>query len=38
MNNDEYNIYTIQDHSIINYYNNFYGKEELYNNLIKNIK
>lgn len=36
--NSNYYYYNINDHSIINYYNNFYGKEEIYNNLINNIK
>ena len=36
--NNEYNYYSVSDHSIINYYNNLYGKEEIYNNLINNIK
>ena len=35
---NSFNYYNVNDHSIINYYNNFYRKEELYNNLIKNIK
>lgn len=30
-------IYNIDDHSIINYYNNFFGKEKIYNNLFNEI-
>jgi len=30
-------IYNINDHSIVNYYNNFFGKEKIYNNLFNKI-
>ena len=30
-------IYNIYDHSIINYYNNFFGKEKLYNSIFNKI-